>query len=79
MLPSTEEEAEEEEQEEEEQEEEEQEEEEQEEEAEEEEAIEVEEFTYKGTVYQRDSENTVYLDGEEIGTWNGKKIILLNN
>ncbi len=41
-----------------------------------EEAIEVEEFEYKGKTYQRDAEGTVYLDGEEIGTWNGKKIIL---
>lgn len=47
-----------------------------EEEEEEEEAIEVEEFEYKGKTYQRDAEGTVYLDGEEIGTWNGKKIIL---
>jgi len=43
---------------------------------EEEEAIEVEEFEYKGKTYQRDAEGNVYLDGEEIGTWNGKKIIL---
>jgi hypothetical protein len=43
---------------------------------EEEEAVEVEEFEYKGKTYQRDAEGTVYLDGEEIGTWNGKKIIL---
>ena len=48
---------------------------EEEEEAEEEEAVEVEEFEYKGKTYQRDSENNVYLDGEQIGTWNGKKII----
>jgi len=37
--------------------------------------IEVEDFEYKGTFYQRDSEGTVYLDGEEVGRWNGKKII----
>jgi hypothetical protein len=37
--------------------------------------IEVEEFTYKNIVYQRDKDNKVYLDGEEIGVWNGKKII----
>ena len=51
------------------------EEEEQEEETDEEEGIEVEEFVYKGKTYQRDSENTVYLDGEEIGTWDGKRIV----
>jgi hypothetical protein len=45
------------------------------EEAEEEEGVEVEEFEYKGKTYQRDTENNVYLDGEQIGTWNGKKII----
>ena len=44
-------------------------------EAEEEEGIEVEEFTYKGTVYQRDEDGNVYLDGDEIGHWNGKKIL----
>jgi hypothetical protein len=43
----------------------------------EEEAVEVEEFVYKGTTYQRDEENNVYLDGEHIGTWNGKKIVPL--
>jgi hypothetical protein len=42
---------------------------------EEEEAVEVEEFEFKGKTYQRDTENNVYLDGEVIGTWNGKKII----
>jgi hypothetical protein len=42
---------------------------------EEEEGVEVEEFEYKGKTYQRDNENNVYLDGEQIGTWNGKKII----
>lgn len=46
-----------------------------EEEEEEEEAVEVEEFTYKGKTYQRDSDNNVYLDGDYIGTWNGKKIV----
>ena len=44
-------------------------------EEEEEEAVEVEEFIYKGKTYQRDSENNVYLDGDHIGTWNGKKIV----
>jgi len=44
-------------------------------EEEEEEAIEVEEFIYKGQTYQRDVDNNVYLDGEQVGTWNGKKII----
>ena len=43
----------------------------------EEEAIEVEEFLYKGQTYQRDAENNVYLDGTQVGTWNGKKIIAL--
>ena len=38
-------------------------------------AVEVEDFVYKGTTYQRDAENNVYLDGEQVGTWNGKKII----
>jgi hypothetical protein len=52
------------------------EEEEQEEEEEEEEGIEVEEFLYKGKTYARDTDNNVYLDGEQIGTWNGKKIVL---
>lgn len=42
---------------------------------EEENAIEVEEFTYKGTVYHRDEDGNVYLDGDEIGQWNGKKIL----
>jgi hypothetical protein len=37
-------------------------------------AVEVEDFVYKGTTYQRDAENNVYLDGEQVGTWNGKKI-----
>jgi hypothetical protein len=46
-----------------------------EEEEEEEDAIEVEDFVYKGTTYQRDGENNVYLDGEHIGTWNGKRIV----
>jgi hypothetical protein len=44
-------------------------------EEEEEEAVEVEEFAYKGKTYQRDSDNNVYLDGEHIGMWNGKKIV----
>ncbi len=51
--------------------------EEQEEAEEEEEGIEVEEFIYKGKVYARDTENNVYLDGEQVGTWNGKKIVPL--
>lgn len=53
------------------------EEEDEEEEVEEEDGIEVEEFIYKGKTYQRDNENNVYTDGEQIGTWNGKKIIPL--
>ena len=44
------------------------------EEEDEEEGIEVEDFEYKGTVYQRDDDGTVYLDGEEVGFWNGKTI-----
>ncbi len=44
---------------------------------EEEEAVEVEEFVFKGKTYQRDSDNNVYLDGDHIGTWNGKKIVAL--
>jgi hypothetical protein len=36
--------------------------------------IEVEDFEYKGTMYQRDSDNNVYLDGEMVGIWNGKNI-----
>lgn len=40
-----------------------------------EEAIEVEDFLYKGKTYQRDSDNNVYEDGEQVGTWNGKKIV----
>jgi hypothetical protein len=48
-----------------------------EEEDEEDNAIEVEEFMYKGKTYQRDTENNVYLDGEHVGTWNGKKILPL--
>jgi hypothetical protein len=48
----------------------------QEESEEEEDAIEVEDFVYKGTTYQRDGENNVYLDGEQIGTWNGKRIVM---
>lgn len=42
-----------------------------------EEAIEVEDFIYKGHTYQKDQENNIYLDGEHIGTWNGKRIIPL--
>jgi hypothetical protein len=46
------------------------------EESEEEDAeIEVEDFIYKGTTYQRDGDNNIYLDGEHIGTWNGKRIV----
>lgn len=41
----------------------------------EEEELEVEEFEFKGVTYQRDADNNVYLDGEEVGIWNGKKII----
>jgi hypothetical protein len=40
----------------------------------EEEGIEVEDFEYGGTLYQRDADGTVYLDGEEVGFWNGKSI-----
>ena len=40
----------------------------------EEEGIEVEDFEYRGTLYQRDADGTVYLDGEEVGFWNGKSI-----
>lgn len=45
------------------------------EEEEEEEGIVVEDFVYKGRTYQRDEEGNVYLDGEQIGTWNGKRIV----
>ena len=45
------------------------------EEEEEEEGVEVEDFLYKGNMYQRDSDNNVYLDGEIVGTWNGKRIL----
>jgi hypothetical protein len=41
----------------------------------EEEGVEVENFEYKGKTYQRDAENNVYLDGEQVGSWNGKKIV----
>lgn len=41
----------------------------------EDEGVEVEDFEYKGKTYQRDAENNVYLDGEQVGTWNGKKIV----
>jgi len=44
-------------------------------EVDEEEAVEVEDFLYKGNMYQRDSDNNVYLDGEIVGTWNGKRIL----
>ena len=40
-----------------------------------EDAVEVEEFDYKGTTYQRDEEGVVYLEGDEVGQWNGKRII----
>jgi hypothetical protein len=40
-----------------------------------EDAVEVEEFEYKGTTYQRDEDGVVYLEGDEVGQWNGKKII----
>lgn len=46
-------------------------------EEEETEEIEVEDFVFKGKTYQRDTEGNVYLDGEQIGTWNGKKILPL--
>jgi hypothetical protein len=46
-----------------------------EEEEEDDDAIEVEDFVYKGKTYQRDENNNVYLDGEQIGTWNGKRIV----
>lgn len=42
---------------------------------EDEEGIVVEDFVYKGKTYQRDEEGNVYLDGEQIGTWNGKRIV----
>jgi hypothetical protein len=42
---------------------------------EEEAEIEVEEFDYKGKTYQRDTDMNVYLDGEQIGTWNGTRIV----
>jgi hypothetical protein len=41
----------------------------------EDEGVEVEDFEYKGKTYQRDAENNVYLDGEQVGSWNGKKIV----
>ena len=40
-----------------------------------EDAVEVEEFEYKGTTYQRDEDGVVYLEGDEVGQWNGKRII----
>jgi len=59
-----------------EEEEEEEEEEAEEEEEEEEEGIETEEFIFKGQTYYRDSDNNVYNeDGEQLGIWNGKKIV----
>jgi hypothetical protein len=42
---------------------------------EDEDGIVVEDFVYKGKTYQRDEEGNVYLDGEQIGTWNGKRIV----
>jgi len=45
------------------------------EEEEEEDEVEVEEFDYKGKTYQRDTDMNVYLDGEQIGTWNGTRIV----
>jgi len=43
----------------------------------EEEAVECESFEYKGITYLRDSENNVYNDeGETIGVWTGKKVVL---
>ena len=42
-----------------------------------EEAVECESFEYKGITYLRDSENNVYNDeGETIGVWTGKKVVL---
>ena len=38
--------------------------------------IEVEDFVYKGKTYQRDGDNNIYLDGEQIGVWNGKRIVV---
>jgi hypothetical protein len=52
------------------------EEEQEEEEEEEEEGIETEEFIFKGQTYYRDSDNNVYNeDGDQLGIWNGKKIV----
>jgi len=48
-----------------------------EEEGEVEEEVEVEEFQYRGNTYHRDTDGNVYLDGEVIGLWTGKKIIAL--
>jgi uncharacterized protein YhfF len=49
-------------------------------EEEEEEQPDLEQFTWKGTTYYRDAENLVYQetdDGyEQIGSWNGKKVVL---
>jgi hypothetical protein len=47
-------------------------------EEEEEDAVEVEDFVFKGKTYQIDSEKNIYLDGEHIGVWNGKKIVALD-
>jgi len=48
--------------------------EEEEEDEEEEDGIEVEDFEYKDNTYQRDADNNVYLDGEQVGVWTGKTI-----
>lgn len=41
-----------------------------------EEALECEPFEYRGKTYYRDEENNVYTeDGDQIGMWNGKRII----
>jgi hypothetical protein len=47
-------------------------------EEEEEDAVEVEDFVFKGKTYQIDSDKNIYLDGEHIGIWNGKKIVALD-
>jgi hypothetical protein len=51
--------------------------EEEEEDVEEADAVEVEDFVFKGKTYQIDSDKNIYLDGEHIGIWNGKKIVAL--
>jgi hypothetical protein len=45
---------------------------------EEEDAVEVEDFVFKGKTYQIDSDKNIYLEGEHIGVWNGKKIVALD-